>query len=623
MNLIEGKIGDNIAFETPIYNWDGLMTENGAISLPDYIEKNADRLRGKFIDFIHEMGELNLNGYKVNNELLTYKGYSLWWMSTLVEKNLVKTPEISDCIKMFALEEILVENKIRELNLYATNLALIKSIKDLSQRLGIKLIVNKFREQKPLLLLIRQQFPALLKGLIYLFNQYRIYRIGYSKQFDNWHSESRQIFVFSHFINFELPNDENKSIYSRYWVTLPNLLNKYKIKMTFLNHFYFTEHVRTVNEGVQLLKKINNNSTKHGEIHHCVPLFLSKKNVVRVLFKYLLIHLRSYRISKAEKIFIPVNSSLNFWYLLKGDWRNSMLGTVLVENLLFIEAIENFFQKLPEQRLGLYLQENNGWERAFIHAWKKYQKSELIGVAHTVIRYWDLRYYEHKNAFLSEGNESGIPLPNYIAINGPVAENMLLKTGYPQNAIIQVEALRYLSIPVENFQKPVEHSDNYINVLVCGDIDIASTSEMLLSLKFFIDNRKESNPEFRFTYKSHPVNDLTLHSFGLEHVQVTTKKISDIISNYDVAIVTDSTTAGVEAYLAGLDVIVFSYAKRLNFSPLRNIKNVHFASNSKQLKDCLNIMPVSANIKDREQFFWSDPELPKWNQLFSKYYNYN
>jgi len=79
----------------------------------------------------------------------------------------------------------------------------------------------------------------------------------------------------------------------------------------------------------------------------------------------------------------------------------------------------------------------------------------------------------------------------------------------------------------------------------------------------------------------------------------------------------------IEAYLAGLEVIVFSYSKRLNFSPLRNVKNVLFASNGKQLTDCLNVVSASTKSEVRELFFWNDPALPKWNQLFSKYYNYN
>jgi surface carbohydrate biosynthesis protein (TIGR04326 family) len=214
-------------------------------------------------------------------------------------------------------------------------------------------------------------------------------------------------------------------------------------------------------------------------------------------------------------------------------------------------------------------------------------------------------------------------LPDYIAVNGPVAEKMLLSTGYPPTNIIQVEALRYLLSQKDNPRKPAVRTNNQLNVLVCGDIDVASTTEMLYSLNFFQNTRHETNTEFKFTFKSHPINELTLSSFGIEQVEVTTKKISDVINSYDVAIVTDSTTVGVEAYLAGLEVIVFSYSKRLNFSPLRNVKNVLFASDGKQLTECLNAASASTKTEAPELFFWNDPALPKWDQLFSKYYNYN
>ena len=75
------------------------------------------------------------------------------------------------------------------------------------------------------------------------------------------------------------------------------------------------------------------------------------------------------------------------------------MGSVLVENLLFIESIEIYFKNLPQQKLGLFLHENNGWERAILYAWKKYQKAPIIGVAHTLIRYWDLRYFDNLSRF--------------------------------------------------------------------------------------------------------------------------------------------------------------------------------------------------------------------------------
>lgn len=621
--IIEGKISTPLDNSQIIFDWDGQLGVELAISIPAYIEANDDRLRKKYLDFVNDLGFEKLSDKRLNDEYIVYKGYSLWWMSTIIEKNLVKSPAISDCIKMLALEEMILKLTTHSIKVFSNNDALIQTITKFAKNLKIQCQVKKTKHPKSFKKNIKRFIPNYIQGIIYLLKKFQTFKLIPKRSGLHWHINDNQLFIFSQFVNFELPTDKNSSIYSRYWEVLPCFLNKRGIKMNFLNHFHSSKHAINIKEGINLIDQINSNSSFHREIHQFVLAFLNCKSFINIFFFFTSIHFKRYHYRHLSKIFKPKNSNVFLWYLLKFDWQTSMLGTDLVEHLLFIESIENCLQKLPKQKLGLYLQENNGWERAFIKAWKKYQKAELIGVAHAAIRYWDLRYYEHASEFSSESNGPRIPLPDYIAVNGPVAEKMLLSTGYPPTNIIQVEALRYLLSQKVNPRKPAVRSNNQLNVLVCGDIDVASTTEMLYSLKFFQNTRYETNTEFKFTFKSHPINELALSSFGLEHVEITTKKISDVINSYDVAIVTDSTTAGVEAYLAGIEVIVFSYSKRLNFSPLRNIKNVLFASNGIQLKNCLEVVLGSTMTETRELFFWNDPELPKWNQLFSKYYNYN
>ena len=55
---------------------------------------------------------------------------------------------------------------------------------------------------------------------------------------------------------------------------------------------------------------------------------------------------------------------------------------------------------LPRQRLGLYLCENQGWERIFIRAWRKHGHGKLIGVAHSTIGYWDMRYFDQQDKLI-------------------------------------------------------------------------------------------------------------------------------------------------------------------------------------------------------------------------------
>lgn len=625
MVIIEGYWDIQINKRKNVYHWDGQLTEIGAISIPDYVEANSNRLRDKYLNFINDIGGQTLGRCRVNDELLLYKGHSLWWMSTIVEKNLVKTPAISDCIKLLALEEILIRERPSQLEIYTNNSDVLKSIRGLVKTLNIQIVVSRCKSGKPLIERFKDLVPLFVKGIFYLIKQHGICKDIYKENKIDWHSGDKQVFIFSHLINFDLPESHDSSIYSRYWETLPAFLNKRNIKMNFLDHFHFSKKVQNVKQGIELVKSINLTSSSHGEIHHLMPIVLNIHSLIEVFKFFIFVHICKWKMYQVQKIFKPKNSSVTFWFLLRKEWRTSMLGIGLLENLLFIESIEYCLKSLPKQNLGLFLQENSSWEKAFIVAWRKYQEAELIGVAHTVIRYWDLRYYEKNPVSSTQSFGSKVPLPDYIAVNGPVAELILMEAGYDANKIVKVEALRYLSSTICKPFKTAKSGNKNLKVLVCGDIDIASTTNMLDSLRQLLESLQNGEGDYslELTYKSHPVNDLDLKAFGLGEIAVTTESISSIIETYDIAIVTDSTTAGVEAYLAGLNVIVFSYPKRLNFSPLRNVKNVNFVSNSKQLADCLKKIPISDYLENKEVFFWNDPNLSKWNQVFSHYYNYN
>jgi len=605
------SINDNLA-----YHWNGEYSEKGLISIPEYVEKNDYRLRKKYLDYIDKIEQKFSEGEKVKHPL-KYKKHSLWWMSTLIEKNMIKSPAISDSIKMFALEEIIESVKPKKLEIFVSDIKIINSLKYLTTKLNIKIIINKNHSNYSPSYYFKKIIPFFLRGIIFYFKNI-ILHFSYKKQKPRLHKENQQIFIFSHFTNFNLPKDLNSSIKSNYWGVLPSFLNSHGIKMNFLNHFHKSKKSKSLKEGSKIINMINKNSLNHGEIHYLLPSLISVKTLIRIFLYFIGAQFKGEKIYSNSSFFTPDNSNVSLFYFCESDWKNSFFGPVLIENLFFIESIEHYFKNLPSQKLGLYLQENNGWERAFIYAWKKYQKAPLIGIAHTIIRYWDLRYFQNSSIF------SDLPSSDYTAVNGPVSKNILLEAGFNKTKILEVEALRYLKSSDSQVKK-LRKNNRQKKIIVFGDIDIQSTKAMLESLNFCINyiGKNRSNVNFQYAFKPHPVNEIVLDNFGLNTLEIISKEIKDVIKNYDIAISVDTTTAGVEAYLAGLDIIVFKYSKRPNFSPLRNIKDIHFVSNGEQLLESINKLSLNNRKTNNEIFFWDDNQLPRWHKIFSNYFKKN
>jgi surface carbohydrate biosynthesis protein (TIGR04326 family) len=609
-----------------IYHWNGLLKENGSISIPDYIELHSDRIREKYIHFIYDLGNKQIHGDTMSESLISYKGYNLWWMSTIVEKNLVKSPSISDCLKLFALEEILLSEKAKHVIFSCNNKKLVQAVGQLCEKSGI-LFKNKMpageNEQK--VFNVKQLVPSYLKGIVFIIlSIIRFWPLRKLRK-HNWHEGNAQVFIFSQFVNFELRPSSEQYLYSKYWEILPTFLYDRNVTMNVMNNFHFSSQVPDVDTGVSMLNEMNERRSAHGQAHRFLYCYVSLKTLVNVLFRFSFIHLLGFRMWGIKKLTTAHNSGINFWPLMKKDWGDSFKGTVLAENLLFIHLVDKVIKSMPVAKLGLYLQENNGWERALIHAWKKYQLSPLIGVPHTTIRYWDLRYVEDRRLFQS--NASKLPRPDYVAVNGPAAKRVLTSSGYSENEIVEVEALRFLDVAIPcNKKKEETNNQKRINVLLCGDIDTESTLAMLGCVKEAVDviMKKYISIDLAFTYKSHPVTKVNIAPGYLPYLTETQDNLADILSSFHVMIATDSTSAGVEAYLAGLRVIVYTYPKRLNFSPLKGVEGIHFVNTPAQLMYSLT-ENRNVSIVEPEPFFWTDRSLPRWSKLFQNagYPNFN
>ena len=148
--ILEGKVSTPLDSSQMIFDWDGQLDVELAISVPAYIEANDDRLRKKYLDFVYDLGSEKLFNNRLNDEYIVYKGYSLWWMSTIIEKNLVKSPAISDCIKMLALEEMILKHTPKSIKVFSNNDALIQTISKFAKNFKIQCQVKKTKHPKSL-----------------------------------------------------------------------------------------------------------------------------------------------------------------------------------------------------------------------------------------------------------------------------------------------------------------------------------------------------------------------------------------------------------------------------------------------------------------------------------------
>jgi surface carbohydrate biosynthesis protein (TIGR04326 family) len=295
------------------------------------------------------------------------------------------------------------------------------------------------------------------------------------------------------------------------------------------------------------------------------------------------------------------------------------MGAELMRNLLNGALFDTAISVIKKQKQGFYLMENQGWEFGFVHAWKTYSfKDSLIGVAHSTVRYWDLRY--HFDARLYDfSSKSEMPLPSLIGVNGPAVKKIYLDSGWDKNHLIELEALRYLHLDYSDSSHNIKSNDNKKNsLLILGDIDKSNTKRQLELLKNalqYIDN------DVNYIIKPHPLCPINPDDFHGINCKVTYSPIYELFERCFLAYTSCLTSSSVDAYCYGIPVATCLDLDSLNQSPLRGFKGVLFTNSAQELAryiiKSLDAQKYNKSIQT-SNYFYLNNSLEKWKNILKK-----
>jgi surface carbohydrate biosynthesis protein (TIGR04326 family) len=110
---------------------------------------------------------------------------------------------------------------------------------------------------------------------------------------------------------------------------------------------------------------------------------------------------------------------------------------------------------------------------------------------------------------------------------------------------------------------------------------------------------------------------MSIKNYPILNLKETNDSLEKILPHFDLVFVAGSSTAALDAYIAGLKVIVFLDSRDFNYSPVRGFDDVMFISTSREIKEILELKEISVKKKSIAHFFWMEKGLPKW-RLFLK-----
>jgi surface carbohydrate biosynthesis protein (TIGR04326 family) len=597
---------DSAAVSGNLLLWSGGGAAAGARSIVEYLEVHAEEIRHRYLAWVHDLGNLRVEGLRIRDRMPFADGARMWRYSLFAEQNPWKQSSLQPLLKLFALERILDREVPRSFELLGGDAALDAMLAAICHQRGIRYEWRRMpaaRRRSGW----RETFFALPHGLQGAFALLRLWlrslALGAPRGALAPDGAPRALFC-GPLINHRTGG----AFESAFWAGLPQVLQEAGYRLHWLHYYYRHDRVRDPRAARRALKLANETAERSGT-HDCVDAHFSFLGLCRVARDWIRITRDSKRIARELRGRFEAQPDTTCWPLLEEDWGRAFRGIGCVENLVYVECFDRAMKALQRQDEGLFLLENQSWERALARAWHRHSHGRLTGVAHSTVRFWDLRYHSDPRAD-AEASE----MPDAVALNGPVARQSYLSTAEARGETVECEALRYLHLRAAS-QRAVGavHTRTALRILVLGDYTpqgtravIESLQAALLEIAFPVEVCVKCHPNFRIEPAAYPQLSLRLRE----------EPVGELAADADVVLGSNTTSASVDAYASGARVLVFDDRSGLNFSPLRGVAGVRFIHDAAELRRALYELRAGSegDASPARPFFHLDPSLPRWRR---------
>jgi len=573
-------------------------SSGAVVSISEIVETHGAELRAEMLRLI---GDVSSNISKSTRTNFRLRGdFEYFWMTHFHSRPYTQSGQLNNLAKLFALIRMVDDNSVNRIDLHSGDKLLIQMVAQISEVRKIEFRVYRL-DQSPHSRSWRSMTKSIvprpmLAGLA-LCNQLKVSLA--TKPRGTMFANADSISIFDYWYRFA-PGVERGRFASQYWSTLVDRIDQ--MKVNWWHNIVDQNSLRQLKHAKRLRDQFNNH-THHR--HEIVDSLINTRILSRTIRDYIRLVVFSLRSEKFHRAFDDKESGIDLWPLFEREWLNSFRGYEAVMNCLRFNRIEFLLGKCPRQKLGIYLMENQPWEMALIHLWRKYNHESLIGVAHSTVRFWDLRLMSDPRQFAST---STMPRPDAVAVNGNLAQKSLVDSGYPESEIRQVEALMYLHLTGSTRG---ERSANKTTILVATDYLESATSAQLELLSAVT----RANPgKYKILLKPHWSQNLD--HFNLDAEIVSGKDdLTSFFERADVLFCSAITSAVLDGVCMGVPVIQCLDPLSFNLSPLRNHDAVTTVKTAKELELALmNISNTRTQVK-AEDLFNMNPNLNLWSAL--------
>jgi surface carbohydrate biosynthesis protein (TIGR04326 family) len=595
--------------------WHGAARHAGVRSITEYIDIHADEVRRRYLAWSFDLGEMQISGRRLRERFNLASGTSFWWYSLFVEQSTWKQRSLETLLKVFALELLLESEKPKQLDFAGADRGLNLVLQGICQRRGIHYRWTRVPQKRAITLRHPlRALPRWVHGLLALAHFARIrMALGRPPRIEPTPC-SEYIVICGAFANHSAGRYGDGEFSSGFWGTLPGALARDGYDVRWLHYFYPHDKVPNAREARRILQRINDRSTRGGA-HSFVESYLPLRGLAKILGSWMMIAMESLIIGASLRTKFAEGAREIYWPLIRDDWAKAFRGFDCVQSLFYAECFNRALSAPVTFDECIYLMENQGWERGLAHAWHAGRHGRLTGVAHSTVRFWDLRYHCDPRRYQA-AYRARLPAPDCVALNGRAAREAYLATCAVREPVVDCEALRYLHVEPGSPRNLKELSrGGALKILVLGDYTRERT-DALLRLAERV--RRTTGSPIEILVKPHPGCPIDPQDYPDSVLELVNEPVAGLVSSAHLVLASNTTSAALEAYVSGGRLLVVDDGNGVNYSPLRNVQGVSFVRDAEDVCGAIEALDPSTSEGQRhaDSFFNIDPELPRWRRYF-------
>lgn len=569
-----------------------------AVSVTQLVEDDAQRLRARFLTWLGSLGDHCVQGRTIRERLTLRDGLSAWDLSVIAERNLWRCPAIIDLLRLWALTDLAVRRAVTSIELHSDNQAIADCLGPWCRERDIVFVHHGPARRWPHLR-VRNAIPHRLRAALWLVRRLASCwpLMGAGKS--GWNAGPPDACVVSYVTSAGTSANGTETFTSPYWPGIEQALGDGK-RMAWIHRLPDDFGPASAKSIAREIQALNARTGSHATLES----FLSIAVIASAVRDFMATTIRARRIGDAW--IRDDGSGLDLRPLLRSDWRRSAHGAALMEQCLYLNLLERIFRGKQQPRCCLYPLENCAWERALLHAWRSSSRGPIVGVQHSTVRFWDLRYFQLPGG--AQRHSGGTP--DVFAVNGPLARRTLESGGNERSAMFDVEALRYnhlLRVEVSREPRPDRPRRQ---LLVLADFDPRVTQSLVEKVV------AAASGQWDIVLRRHPTGPVA----PIPHsIQISRGTLRDALSEATVVVSSPTTSALIDCLGARAPVVVLRDPCTLDLNPLRLVSGLMTATTPEELRPL--IAAAAAVTLDRQPRLDSlltlDLALPRWRQLLS------